>query len=162
MVLRFTNHQRSPELEIRHSFDSVLPLVRNYAGAGRHCDLESSIIGPRFSGIAHERACAAGLALGDDIQFQEALALIEESLKNGGLIEDQRAKVVILATRPRRRSESIRDLENLIGKQTPSPDEQFLLAQLYEAERNWPRARVTLLSLMAAGSKDPRHLTWHV
>jgi tetratricopeptide (TPR) repeat protein len=109
------------------------------------------------------RSLALGLAMkGGADQFRGALALLDKNAQGGLSVEDQRAKAVVLATRPGRRREAIRLLEDLAGRQPPTADEQFLLAQLYEADRDWPRARDRMLSLLAAHGDNPHYLAYFV
>ncbi|MBX6312993.1 MAG: tetratricopeptide repeat protein [Isosphaeraceae bacterium] len=111
------------------------------------------------------RSLAAVLAGGNDRQFQEALALIERNLQAGGAtIPDQRARAMVLATRPDRRREAIRLLEDQEGNQRLplTPNEQFLLARLYEGERDWPKARERMLSLLAAHADNPLYLASYI
>ena len=111
------------------------------------------------------RSLALSLALtGSYSQFKEALALVEQNLKQPGAgVEDQRARALVLAMHPGRRRESIRLLEESFTRLPASPDEQFLLARLYEADRNWSKARARLLELLtAAEAKNPMHLAYFV
>ena len=111
------------------------------------------------------RDLAIGLALtGGHPQFKEALALVDENLKRPGSgIEDQRARALVFATQPSHRRESIRLLEDSFTRLPASPDEQFLLARLYELDRNWSRARACLLELLTATEgKNPLHLAYFV
>src|SRR5262249_52092609 len=49
------------------------------------------------------------------------------------------------------------------GRQKPTPAEEFLLAQLYEADANWPRARERLLGLVTGkGGGNPEYLAHFV
>ncbi len=75
--------------------------------------------------------------------------------------EDLRAKAMVLAaqkTRVQRRA-AIRLLEHLGSRQPLNPDDQFLLAQLYESVEDWPKAHQHLLSLLAAHSEKALYLT---
>lgn len=111
------------------------------------------------------RSLALSLAMtgGSANVGKEALALIEQNLKEGGnRIEDQRVRALVLAMQPGRRRESIRLLEESFARLPASADEQFLLARLHEADRNWPKARAQMLELLAAESKNPLHLAYFV
>jgi len=77
---------------------------------------------------------------GDPRQIDEALALIEQNLKNSPYsFNDQRARAILLTSIPKRREEGIRTLETLGKTRMLSSEDQFLLAQLYAANRSWPK-----------------------
>jgi tetratricopeptide (TPR) repeat protein len=102
------------------------------------------------------RNLAVVLALrGGQQQLQEALALVERNLRlTPGAVEDQRARALVFAMQPGRRREAIRLFEDLLRRQLPTAEEQYLLARLYEADHDWPKARDRLLSLLTK-SQDP-------
>lgn len=103
-------------------------------------------------------------ASGNYAKVKEAQSLIEANLQRvNPAVEDQRLRAVILASQPARRRDSIAALEQSFVRQPATPDEQFLLAQLYEAERDWPKARSTVLdALTATDNKNPLYLTYFV
>jgi tetratricopeptide (TPR) repeat protein len=96
------------------------------------------------------RTLALALAVTNDYQkTREALDLLEKNLKSTWTSpEDQRARAMVLATRPGERRASIEALEESFVRVKPTPGEEFLLAQLYEADRNWSKANERLLSLV--------------
>jgi tetratricopeptide (TPR) repeat protein len=112
------------------------------------------------------RRTLAGVLAGgrDQGQHQEALALIEQNLRDGTDAEvDKRAKAVVLAGRPRHRKEAIQLLEDLAWKGPLAPDEQFLLAQLYEADGHWHKAQVQMSTLLGSPEgKRPAYLAYYV
>jgi Flp pilus assembly protein TadD len=61
--------------------------------------------------------------------------------------EDQRVRAMVLALRPGDRRESIKTLVASFERVKPTPVEEFLLAQLYEADRKWPKASEILREL---------------
>jgi tetratricopeptide (TPR) repeat protein len=92
-------------------------------------------------------------------QFQEAMALLEQNARDGADPEaDQHVKARVLAGRNRHRKEAIRLFEELAWKAPLSPDEQFVLAQLYEADGNWHKAQLQLATLL--GSPEGKHPTY--
>ena len=101
---------------------------------------------------------------GDYRQLQDALALVERNMSVGRrVVEDQRARALVLALQPGRRREAIALLEDLLLRQLPTADEQFLLARLYEADRNWPKAQDRWLSLLTAPQgANPMHLAHYI
>lgn len=101
---------------------------------------------------------------GDYRQFQQALALLEENLRGSGPRgEDWRAKAALLVTRPGHRGEALRALEEAGRRQPLSPDEQFLLAQLYETTGDGRTARQRMERLLGSPQGDkPQYLAAHV
>src|SRR5205823_397038 len=83
---------------------------------------------PSGDGAWARRNLALVFALrGDYAQRQDALALLEQDRSpNRGAVEDQRARAVVLALQPGRRRDAIRLFEDLLRRQLPTPDEQFL------------------------------------
>jgi tetratricopeptide (TPR) repeat protein len=111
------------------------------------------------------RALALSLAArGDYRETREALDLVEKNLK--GLWtgpDDQRARALILARRPGERRASIEALEESFVRVKPGPAEEFLLAHLYEADRNWPMANAHLLALVRSPhGATPEVLAYYV
>lgn len=81
----------------------------------------------------------------DYLAYKEALSLVEKNLKeNSASPEDIRTRALILSTRPGQRKEAIKDLESSFALLKPSPNEAVLLAQLYEDEDDWPKAKAIL------------------
>jgi len=111
------------------------------------------------------RSLAIALAAERDFQqSRRALDLIEENLQERpDAPEDQRAKALVLALQPGGRRESIRALESSYARLHPTPGEQLLLAQLYEANRDWDKANEQLLALLnSKGGDAPPHLAYYV
>lgn len=105
------------------------------------------------------RSLALSLASGDSQSFLEATSLLDKNIaEEGGLIEDQRFKALLLASRPGHRREAIAKYEELAKRSTPSPIEKYQLAQLYAAGRDWSKARDLLLSLVSADADNPDYL----
>jgi tetratricopeptide (TPR) repeat protein len=131
---------------------------------------------------AKDRAAAARarsvlavvLAAGQDGRSsREALALV--GLSAGALSPDrapapseggtdlQRARAAVLATRPtpRERQQAIDILEKLGAHQPLSPEDQYLLVQLYERAGNTQKARDRMLLLLRS-ENNPRYLAHHI
>jgi tetratricopeptide (TPR) repeat protein len=90
---------------------------------------------------------------------QEALGLIEKNLQaDGGTPDDRRLKAVLLAAQPGERREAIRSFEELSKRQPPTPEEGFVLAQLYMAEGDRQNARMKMLSILASRGDNPLYL----
>jgi tetratricopeptide (TPR) repeat protein len=92
--------------------------------------------------------------LGSYSQFKEAVALLDA---NGAATpEDRLAKAVVLGMQPVHRREAIHLFEGLGARPgSVPPDAQLLLAQLYEADGNWPRAHALMLALVTEHEKNP-------
>jgi len=104
-------------------------------------------------------------ARGNAPQAREALNLVSVPTRQTGQsnaddIETLRARAVVLALQPGRRphQQAIAILE---GIPSLTPEDQFLLVQLYDGTGDTLKSRDRLLSLLAA-KRDPRHLAYHV
>jgi tetratricopeptide (TPR) repeat protein len=112
---------------------------------------------------ARRQLAAVLLAEADGRKFRDTLALVEQNLKDGGGAEDLRIKAAVLAMWPNRHREAIALLEETASKQPPpTPEQQFLLARLYELDRDWPKARERLTALLAAHGDNPRFVAHYV
>ncbi|OAI45253.1 hypothetical protein AYO44_12965 [Planctomycetaceae bacterium SCGC AG-212-F19] len=82
--------------------------------------------------------------------FQEARKLVEETIQAEGATPDNLlAKARVLAAHPAHRPEALTILQGLAARRTPDAEDQFLLARLHDAQRDWPAARQQMLSLLA-------------
>jgi tetratricopeptide (TPR) repeat protein len=121
------------------------------------------------------RGLAVLLAAGGSFaRFQEALRLMgltldregrlarEEKLPPADRDENQRARARVLASQSSRplQERALAYLEDLRRRQALRPEDQFLLARLYEArgDAGWPTARRLLAELVAGPAGDPGHL----
>jgi tetratricopeptide (TPR) repeat protein len=107
------------------------------------------------------RVLSVALASGGDYRRStEALALLEKNGRGGKAdAEDQRIVALIQARRPGGRREAIRNLEASFLHVPPDDGERFLLAYLYAANREWPRAREQFLRLLAdEANPNPSYL----
>ena len=112
---------------------------------------------------ARRSLALAWASSGDYKQSQEALDLLNENLRNHKTPEDQRAQALVLAMRPGGRREAIQELEESFAERRPRPDEEFLLARLYEANRDWDQAKTHFLNLATAPEgANPMHLAYYV
>src|SRR5262249_10932315 len=98
-----------------------------------------------------------GLALrwatsGEHQQDLKARQAIERNIKEGGTVEDLRAKATILSTRPGQQLEAVRILEGLRGRESSSPEQELILAELYEKTRKWPMAKEIYTNLAVQSS----------
>ncbi len=111
------------------------------------------------------RTLAVGLvASGGYPQYQEALALLDDNVKAGSKgAEVQRARAVVLSSQPNARKEAIRLLEDLLSRRLNTLEDQFLLGQLYEADRDWAKARERLAGVVSsAQGETPVYLTSYI
>jgi tetratricopeptide (TPR) repeat protein len=113
------------------------------------------------------RLLAVVLAAGGDYQqSRQALVILgildqaEQPAAAEDNPEDQRARAMVLAAQRGRkpRRSAIALLEKLAARQPLTGDDQFLLAQLYDATGDWPRARQQMLGLLAADGDRPEYL----
>jgi tetratricopeptide (TPR) repeat protein len=110
------------------------------------------------------RTLAFALATtGTGTALDQAMVLLEQNRKGKSeTIEDQRTRAVVLALQPGKQAEAVVMLEDLGKRQPLTPDEQFLLAKLYEAAGDWRKARGRLLSLVTAHDDNPLFLSHYV
>jgi len=115
---------------------------------------------------ARRRLAFALLTSGGHKNRNEALSLIEQNLETGGAnLQDQRAKVMILATRPRgrQRRDAIKILESLVAhKHNTKQADRFSLAKLYLAEGNWVKASQQMRTLLASNGQNPRYMSTYI
>lgn len=124
-------------------------------------------------GWARRSLALALAAAGDYRRFPDALALVGLTWDATGQIDEKpnhptdsaedeaRAQVRVLARQPRRetRQKAIALLQAKEKQEQLSPDDQFMLAQLYDADGNWPKAR-DLLRNLSVQSKNSADLTY--
>jgi tetratricopeptide (TPR) repeat protein len=92
-------------------------------------------------------------------RYREALALLETNAVGGETIEDRMVKALVLATQPSQRRAAIATYERLADKRAAnSPAVQFLLAQLYDADGDWPNAHAAFLTLLKTQDKNPTYV----
>lgn len=144
-------------------------LATFYVGGGEAAKAEpilrQLLIGSDETARWARRTLALTLATsGDYARGTNALSLLEENLRaNPGAPEDLRVRSLILATRPGGRGQSIKDLEAAFARVHPGPAEEFLLAQLYELDGDWPKANDRLLGLLSRRGGDvPAYLAYYV
>jgi tetratricopeptide (TPR) repeat protein len=122
--------------------------------------------GPQADVQWARRALALTLAAGGNYRdFQEALALLDPKAAGpGGEVEEERTRAAVLATRPATRKEAIDILEKLSlrARHVPTPDERFLLVQLYEADGSWPKAHRLMEDLLNTQAENPLYLTYFI
>jgi tetratricopeptide (TPR) repeat protein len=111
-----------------------------------------------------QQSLAVVLAIGGNYQqSREAPALLSPAKEASpqtdiaATVDAQRARARVLALQRSRgeRRQAIQILERLVEQREASSDDVFLLAQLYEAVDNWPKARRRLLGLLAERQQDP-------
>lgn len=113
------------------------------------------------------RALAQVLAdSGEYHQLQQALALLEQNAPKGKPDPvDLRLQAAILARSNERsaRLKAIALLESLQARNTAlDPDDQFLLAQLYDKTNRWSQSREMMLELLTQYPKEIRYLVQYI
>jgi Tfp pilus assembly protein PilF len=110
------------------------------------------------------RQLALVLALaGDPGDFQEALALLDKNATPQGLqVEDQRIRAFVLARRPLHRAEAVQLFEQTLLKKSLTPAEQFLLAQVYDANRDDAKAKSTIQALLVFHADKAQYLAYFI
>jgi len=100
---------------------------------------------------------------GDPQQIDQALAMIDQNLKNSPYsFDDQRAQAILLTMIPKRREDGIRALEALDASRLLGPADRFLLAQSCQANRNWSKYLSVMLGLLNEPNRSPIHLAHFV
>src|SRR5262249_39620745 len=109
------------------------------------------------------------VALGRPVQgvevpgSEEALKLLSLNRQAGKeLIADRRARALVLGTDSRRRQEAVRLFEETLPLAPLTPEEQFRLAQLPEANGGATRAGEVMLSLLATQPRKAQVLARQV
>ncbi len=93
-------------------------------------------------------------------QFNEAQSLLEQNRQHAGNnLEDQKARALVMATRFTHRRQAIQLFESL---GPPNSSERYLLAQLHEANGNWPAAEQQFRTLLQNKAKNPAVLARYV
>jgi tetratricopeptide (TPR) repeat protein len=161
-------------LDARPSDPAVLRFVASFYGrtgqSAKAIPVLQRLIDPQTqtpaATVAWARRCLAVSlpAMGNYHQFKEAVALIEANSAGGAPpVEDRLAKALLLARQPSHRKEAIVLFETVpIRKGALPPDAEFLLAQLYEADGDWPKAHAHLLALVTEQDKNPSYLVGYI
>src|SRR5262249_28112928 len=134
-----------------------------YLRSRRFADAERELrklLGNPKTGAADRLWARSGLALvlvasGDYRRLDEAVGLVGLTVDADGdlidkpgqaldlSVEGERARARVLSMQPRKkpRARAVTILESLAARRLLSLDDQFLLAQLYESQKNWSGAR---------------------
>ena len=135
--------------------DKAEPLLRRL--------IESPLATEEQSAWARRQLAFLLAAQGPDAAYHEALALVEQNLTDqGGAVADRRAKARVLAARPDQRREALNLLENTLTAQPLTPEDQRLLADLYEAAGDRAKARDQWLGLLGVVGQNPEYLTSYI
>ena len=115
-----------------------------------------------ITGARRELAIGVLAAQGGYPNLVEAIRLLDQNLAaDPGSVTDLRAKARLLSRHPSHtvRQQAISILEKLASDpKTESPEDQFLLVQLYKAEGDWPKARRNMITLLARHGDQPRYV----
>ena len=116
--------------------------------------------------VAWAKRARMMLGLADGLtpeRLEQALRLVEHDLSSDpNDLDAQRMRAVLLAMQFSRRKESIQALESIDRAQELAARERFLLATLYSAERDWPKCRSEMRTLLEDVPRQPRHLVFYV
>jgi Tfp pilus assembly protein PilF len=124
--------------------------------------LDPGVKAPATTSAWARRTLALSIAANSGYaNYREALALIEA---NGDAApEDRLVKAVVLAMLPANRKAAIGLFETLTAQRAAvPPDARLVLAQLYEADGNWPRAASQLLGLVTEHEANPLYVANYV
>jgi tetratricopeptide (TPR) repeat protein len=102
-------------------------------------------------------------SLGGEARYQEAKKLLQQNQRGGtDSVLDRRADALVQATRPEKRSAALKTLDEL-GKMQPwTAEELFRLAQLYELEDDFTRARDEMVNLLTLDPNNPEYVAHHI
>ncbi|MGC1274999.1 MAG: tetratricopeptide repeat protein [Planctomycetaceae bacterium] len=99
-------------------------------------------------------------------ELTEALALLDANQKaNGSTAADTRARAIILASQPsaKSRQQAVAALEQLLAdEKTASPEDRFLLAELFRRSGDLTRAASELRNVLAVQPDEPRYVSAYV
>jgi cellulose synthase operon protein C len=98
---------------------------------------------------------------GDLPRFEKALDLLDQNISaKGDSTEDQIVKAKVLATRPDRLKDAIELFEDINGHKPLAVEDQFTLARLYDANKDWDNARRRMQLLLEAVEEGPSAPTY--
>jgi tetratricopeptide (TPR) repeat protein len=160
----------SPELAVRRALAGYHLRAGNPLEAKKHLNYLVKVAEAKEPAtVVWARGVLAILAAlgGRYAETREALADLERSgaQDTSAGIDGQRARAVILATRGNRpdRLKAIDILKGLIAEGRDQPPDRLLLAQLYEANNDWPQARKQLTNLLKrAGGNTAANLVAYI
>jgi len=122
---------------------------------------------PRGAAYARRTLAFIVASSGDPKRVAEALALLAPGDDAGGTQEqkadktaDRRARVKILVAQPEpaQRREAIGILTGMVKGSEATAADRLLLARLYDADGDWPRARETFQALMDSDGENPNYV----
>lgn len=108
---------------------------------------------------------------GDYLAARQAMALLNLSadlqanaLDTGGTIDDERARAAVLASRHSRQLQrrAVAILEKMAEQRALKPEDEFLLAQLYDALGKSSKGRDRILHLLTSDRDNPRYVTYYI
>jgi tetratricopeptide (TPR) repeat protein len=99
------------------------------------------------------------------LDFDKTGNIVEKEPARGeDAVEELRARARILARFGSRagRDRAIAYLEDMTNKHALSPDDQLLLAKLYEMNGSWEKARSAIRTLAPSFSRNPSYLAYYI
>ncbi len=139
-----------------------LQLKRGNAKEAEETLRTMAALGPKSPEEAKLGKRVLAMLLGSTTDYRksvQALQLLSDDDVAGSQpqsVEDRRAKARILARQPNRpqRRQAIALLEGINASQVPIPDDQYVLAQLYEADGDWAAAKSEYEKVLKADPKN--------
>jgi tetratricopeptide (TPR) repeat protein len=124
--------------------------------------LESKTQAPEELKIWSRRTLAAVLMSQPNPDKQaQAMSFIEENLRaNPSSADDQIIKGSLLAVKAEHRSEAIKTLEKAFKAKQPTAEQMLILANLYNANGDWPKARNYMATLLSTHANDENYLIY--
>ncbi|HYV36734.1 MAG TPA: tetratricopeptide repeat protein [Gemmataceae bacterium] len=93
---------------------------------------------------------------------QQALALLDLNASRGLSVEDERVRCFVLAFGLGKQAEAARLFEQTLSKRQMTPDEQFMLAQIYDANQDDAKAQRMMRILLAMHRDQPLYIAYQV
>ncbi len=155
---------------------SALRAAANFAlssGQGREAEgllrriLDLTSKSPDDQAWARRLLAIVLVSSGDEQKSLEAMKLMDIAdegaayqPQDGEPVDELRAKAKVLSVRKNRtaRRAAIRILVHITERDSQTPDDRYLLAQLYEVEGDWSKAHKQILSLLDAGGENSLYL----
>ncbi|HEV3445445.1 MAG TPA: tetratricopeptide repeat protein [Gemmataceae bacterium] len=109
------------------------------------------------------RQLALSLARAGPQDAARAMTWLDQNkTPTGWKVEDERARALILSTRPESRAAAVKLFEQTLASQPLTADEQFLLVHVYNANREFAKARVQMLLLLSFHRDNAQYLACHI
>ena len=130
----------------------------------RHLLAPSTMAPPELTQWARRHLAIALANQGQTKGVQEAVNLVEKSspLPGPAVVEDERVRAFVLAKQWGKQAEAVRLFEESLIKKPLTAYEQFLLAQVYDANQEDTKASRQMRSLLVIHRDQPRYLAYYI